>query len=298
MFIKKKCTRLERIKKLAHLNFCEALLAEINDHGFLRLDQLARLAQCTEQDLQDLVLLIIYFLKPIIDAFANSILKRRKGEFLLRPWINSTSGQSYLFTAQRGNFEKRPHTNLKKQSKTQSKKDTRQKLKMKSAKQLELLSLARSGKFQTLEPPYQVSTSLQLVNTGYIHPTEFYHSEHNLFPVGYKAIRLHNSMVRRNVKTEYTCEIMDGGQKPIYKVTCAENPNSPIVRDSSTGCWIYICHKINEIAERKKVKVTISGTERFGLIDQRVVPLLEGLPNAEKCKRYVFKSAQYLQSRK
>ena len=61
---------------------------------------------------------------------------------------------------------------------------------------------------------------------------------------------------------------------------------------------VMIRKKVKEMERRKKVKVTISGTERFGLIDQRVVPLLEGLPNAEKCKRYVFKSAQYLQSRK
>ena len=40
----------------------------------------------------------------------------------------------------------------------------------------------------------------------------------------------------------------------------------------------------------KRNKVTISGTERFGLCENNVVKLLQGLPNAEKCSRYVMKT--------
>lgn len=39
----------------------------------------------------------------------------------------------------------------------------------------------------------------------------------------------------------------------------------------------------------KKEKVTISGTERFGLLEPNVVRLLEELTNADKCTKYVFK---------
>lgn len=35
--------------------------------------------------------------------------------------------------------------------------------------------------------------------------------------------------------------------------------------------------------------MTISGTERFGLLEPNIVKLLEELPNAEKCTRYNFK---------
>lgn len=41
--------------------------------------------------------------------------------------------------------------------------------------------------------------------------------------------------------------------------------------------------------EHKKDKVTISGTERFGLLESNVIRLLEDLDNAEKCTRYKFK---------
>ena len=97
-------------------------------------------------------------------------------------------------------------------------------------------------------------------------------------------------MIYKNQKARYTCEIMDGGLKPIYKVTCSDVPDSPIIKDSSTGCWVYICKKVNDMAEHKKQKVTISGTERFGLLEDTVRKILENLPNSEKCSNYAFKT--------
>ena len=239
------------------------------------------------------MLLIIFFLKPIIDAFANSILKRRKGEFLLKPSINSGGGQSYLFAQPALSISQGVHHKRSRIANPSNRTSSRTKFLIKKGKVEQLVKLAKQGKFVPLDPPYQVSASLKLVHVGVIHKSDYYHAEHNMFPVGFKTIRTHNSMLQRNVKTEYTCEILDGGEKPIYKVTCAEDPANPIVRDSSTGCWIYVCNKINEIAEKKKAKVTISGTERFGLLDPIVVSLLESLPDAHSCKRYVFKSKRY-----
>lgn len=97
-------------------------------------------------------------------------------------------------------------------------------------------------------------------------------------------------MFNRGQRAEYTCEILEGvDNKPLYRVTCSEDPDNPIVRDSSSGCWVYICNRINDIAEVKKQKVTISGTERFGLLEPNVVKILEYLPDAEKCYKYKFK---------
>lgn len=42
--------------------------------------------------------------------------------------------------------------------------------------------------------------------------------------------------------------------------------------------------------KNKRSKVTISGTERFGLCESNVVKLLQMLPNSEKCVRYQMKS--------
>ena len=102
-------------------------------------------------------------------------------------------------------------------------------------------------------------------------------------------MRTYASMFKKGERADYTCEILDGGEKPIYRVTCSEDPNNPIVRDSSTGCWVHICKRVNELSDHKKAKVTISGTERFGLLEETIRRILEFLPDSEKCTKYNFK---------
>ena len=91
-------------------------------------------------------------------------------------------------------------------------------------------------------------------------------------------------------RAQYTCEILDGGLKPLYRLTSSEDPQHPIEKESSTACWIVVCKRINELQGNRRSKVTISGTERFGLCDNNVVRLLQSLPNAEKCSKYLMKN--------
>ncbi|KAL4474706.1 hypothetical protein ABPG72_002299 [Tetrahymena utriculariae] len=138
--------------------------------------------------------------------------------------------------------------------------------------------------------PIQINTSLKLLATGEINLLPTYHSEHNLFPVGFKSVRVHASIFHKGVRCEYTNEILEGPEgKPLYRVTSAEDPDNPIVKESSTGCWVHICQRVNELQDVKKEKVTISGTERFGLLETNVIRLLEDLQNSEKCAKYKFK---------
>lgn len=103
-------------------------------------------------------------------------------------------------------------------------------------------------------------------------------------------MRNYASMFYQGQRADYTCEILEGGDgRPIYRVTSSEDPENPIVRDSSTGCWVYVCSKVNERANIRKPKVTISGTERFGLLESNIVRILEHLPGAEACYKYKFK---------
>lgn len=78
----------------------------------------------------------------------------------------------------------------------------------------------------------------------------------------------------------------------LIRVTPSEDPFNPITKESSTGCWVHICQRVNDLQDHKKDKVTISGTERFGLLEPAIITLLESLPNAEKCSRYKFKQKQ------
>jgi hypothetical protein len=138
--------------------------------------------------------------------------------------------------------------------------------------------------------PIVINSSLQILNLGTIeYERSAYHSEKNLFPIGFTSVREHSSMLKLGERALYTCEILDGGSKPLYKLIPSEDPENPIIKESSTGCWIVICNRINALQGNKRNKVTISGTERFGLCDNNVVKLLQHLLNADKCTRYVMK---------
>ena len=130
--------------------------------------------------------------------------------------------------------------------------------------------------------PVIISNNLRILNLGTIvHDNKNYHSEKNIFPIGYKSVREHTSMFSLDRRAEYTCEILNGGQKPQYKVTSSEDPEHPIIKDSSTACWSVVGNAINKLQGNKRKKVTISGTERFGLCDSKVSKLLATLPNAD-----------------
>jgi len=138
--------------------------------------------------------------------------------------------------------------------------------------------------------PLKINNTLTLLNLGKICLLPGYHSEHNLFPVGFKSKRVYASMNTLGEKAIYTCEIFKGkNNKPVYTICSSEEPDITITRFSCTGCWVYVCKRVNNLKEVKKAKVTISGTERFGLLENNVVRLLEHLTNAEKCANYNFK---------
>lgn len=138
--------------------------------------------------------------------------------------------------------------------------------------------------------PVMINHSLTIMNFGKIEWERVnYHSEKNFFPIGYISIREHLSMMNPPRRCLYTCEILDGGLRPIFKLTCQDDEKNPIIKDSCTGCWIVVCNRINDIQKNRKCKVTISGTERFGLCDLNVCKVLQTLPGADRCKFYKMK---------
>jgi len=93
--------------------------------------------------------------------------------------------------------------------------------------------------------PINVNSSLKILNIGKIcWEKPAYHSEKNIFPIGFKSVREHSSIKKLGERAVYTCEIMDGGNKPIYKITPHEDPENPIIKESSTGCWVIMNYLI------------------------------------------------------
>lgn len=73
--------------------------------------------------------------------------------------------------------------------------------------------------------PIVVNNSLIIENLGIIDWTRpLYHTEKNLFPIGFMSLREHQSLVNPGERCQYMCEILDGGSKPLYKVTSLDDP--------------------------------------------------------------------------
>ena len=111
-----------------------------------------------------------------------------------------------------------------------------------------------------------VNQSLKILDLGYIETERLdYHSQRNIFPIGFKSMRTHLSMHVIGGRADYLCEILDGGDKPMFKVTPSEEPDKPIIKESSSGCWLEIVRKIEDLNNVRKGKATVSGPDRFGL---------------------------------
>jgi F/Y-rich N-terminus/F/Y rich C-terminus len=134
--------------------------------------------------------------------------------------------------------------------------------------------------------PIVINNSLTILNLGEIDLSRpNYQSGRNIFPIGFKSIREHSSIFHAKERIEYLCEILDGGAKPLFRVTPMQDrqplEEHAILKDSCTGCWIIICNRVNELQKSRRSKVTVSGTDRFGLWDTNVVKLIHELPGAE-----------------
>ena len=140
--------------------------------------------------------------------------------------------------------------------------------------------------------PISVSPSLTILDIGKIDSRPNYHSEKNIFPIGFKSVREHPSMINPKERGYYTCEILDGGDKPIFKLTSHDDSSNPIIKDTCTGCWIVVCNRINDIQKNRKSKVTVSGTERFGLADINVCRILQSFPEIKECTKYKMKKLE------
>ena len=104
--------------------------------------------------------------------------------------------------------------------------------------------------------------------------------------MGYRSKRFCLSRRDRKVRVEYTSRVLDNGPSPLFQVVAADEPDQPMESDTASGAWCAVLTRINELKEKKRSKVTISGPEMYGLADPLVKTLIEELPGADECTKY------------
>ena len=76
-------------------------------------------------------------------------------------------------------------------------------------------------------------------------------------------------------RAEYINEIYEDNGKCMFKTTCEEDNQNPIIRDNCSGIWLEIIKRINIVTQaRKGEKLTISGPHMFGISEYAVNKVL------------------------
>lgn len=128
---------------------------------------------------------------------------------------------------------------------------------------------------------------MTLEAVGEIRPGKAYHNERYIFPVGYKATRLFNSMVHPENRCAYICTITADPVRdiPIFTVIASDNPSEPIIAESASGAWLRIV-KAAALIRNKKHSNAVAGPDMFGLGNPTIAKCIQDLPGVEHCTQY------------
>lgn len=115
-----------------------------------------------------------------------------------------------------------------------------------------------------------------------------FHNDKYIWPLGFKSTREYISTLDPNVRTRYTCEILQANKQPLFRITPADDAANPVVAKSASQAWTKILERINEKkhAKEKAKRTSVSGPEYFGFGIDVVAELIAKLPNAEMCTKY------------
>ncbi|KAI9345562.1 F/Y-rich N-terminus-domain-containing protein [Obelidium mucronatum] len=120
-----------------------------------------------------------------------------------------------------------------------------------------------------------------------VHDRPAYHAERYIYPVGYKSKRSFLSMIDAAKQTMYLCEVLDGGDSPMFVVTPEDCPERAVSAGSLTGAWIPI-FKAAYALRNKEHASGLSGPEFFGFTQGIVMKVIQELPGSRLCKNYVW----------
>eukprot|EP01135_Chromosphaera_perkinsii_P009632 Nk52_evm82s1810 gene=Nk52_evmTU82s1810 len=128
---------------------------------------------------------------------------------------------------------------------------------------------------------------LRIYSIGKIVPK--YHSERHFWPIGWKSTRSYPSMKYDGTRTSYTCEILEsdsGEDFPVFRITGKDCPDEPVFGSSASKAHCKILQRINETRGKAATNVG-SGPEFFGFGHPSIVRILQAMPGAAECSRYI-----------
>ncbi|KAI8968368.1 hypothetical protein BDF20DRAFT_895963 [Mycotypha africana] len=116
-----------------------------------------------------------------------------------------------------------------------------------------------------------------------------FHNQRYIYPVGYRVKKWYRSMVNPHSDTQYTCEILDGGDEPIFQLQADDNPSECWRGPTPTTVWTIAVRRAFAIRNMDYGHNPV-GPDFFGLRKNTIAKMIQDLPNADKCKNYIWQN--------
>ncbi|KAL1922084.1 uncharacterized protein VTP21DRAFT_10726 [Calcarisporiella thermophila] len=137
-----------------------------------------------------------------------------------------------------------------------------------------------------------------VLNLGHIvYDREAYHNARYIFPVGYQVLRPFMSTVDPDKQVNYHCEVLDGGEAPLFKITPEDRKDRPIIAQSATGAWTTVVREANTLRKRDHSN-SASGPDYYGFTHPTVAKMIQDLPGARQCANYVWQEFEEMEPEK
>ena len=136
-----------------------------------------------------------------------------------------------------------------------------------------------------------------MISIGKLVPKQPWYNAGYIFPLGYSVQVEYKNIPNPNLKSLYTCEILENEAKPLFRV--AQGTFS-FTGKSPTACWKQVLDMINQTLKansKPQVKTQVAGPEYFGLNDPVIVEAIEALDPSHSCELYWREKENILKAR-
>ncbi|RCH80414.1 hypothetical protein CU098_004959 [Rhizopus stolonifer] len=124
-----------------------------------------------------------------------------------------------------------------------------------------------------------------------------FHNQRYIYPVGYRVKKWYRSMIDPHSDTQYTCEILDGGEEPMFQLNADDNPNECWRGPTPTTVWTIVVRRAFAIRNMDYGHNPV-GPDFFGLRKNTIAKMIQDLPNADKCKNYIWQNFEAMSNTK
>ncbi|KAG2179622.1 hypothetical protein INT44_006470 [Umbelopsis vinacea] len=120
-----------------------------------------------------------------------------------------------------------------------------------------------------------------------------FHNQRYIYPVGYVVKKWYRSMIDPHRDTQYICSILDGGNEPLtnialqFRLQADDNPKEVFQGQTPTSVWTIAVRRAFAVRNMEYGHNPV-GPDFFGLRKNTIAKMIQDLPNADKCRNYVW----------